>query len=169
MSHPHNLHSVAYVLYGGPEHQHPARDLRPLDLESWPFFGSVIDYLDRQRASGPPEIPGNLALPFQMSSQLPGVDRGGMYGGFLGRSFDPVWTEFEGTPTRSIDRWLGNRSQSVDDPYAGITPQARLTLSEAARARPEVTLDRLDRRRTLLAQMEDSAAPPGSRPGPWEF
>jgi hypothetical protein len=79
-----------------------------------------------------------------------------MYGGFLGRSFDPVWTEFEGTATRSVDRWLGNRSQPVSDPYAGITSEARLTLSEAACPRPEVTLDRLDRRRSLLAQLEEA-------------
>jgi hypothetical protein len=156
MTHPYNLHSVAYALTGDPGINIPREILRPLDLEHWPFFGSVIDYLDGRRGGSPPEMPRNLALPFQMSSHLPGVDRGGMYGGFLGRPYDPVWTEFEGTATRNADRWLGNRDKNVADPYLGVTPESRLLLATAALPPAEITLDRLDRRRGLLEQLEQA-------------
>jgi hypothetical protein len=65
-----------------------------------------------------------------------------------------VWTEFEGKATRSIDRWRGDQDQSVADPYLGISSESRFTVSKAAQLRPEITLDRLSRRRGLLEQLE---------------
>jgi hypothetical protein len=43
----------------------------------------------------------------------------------------------------------------VSDPYLGITPHSRFVVSKAAQLPPEITLDRLDRRRDLLTQLEE--------------
>lgn len=71
MQHDLPIHPVGYVLTGI-----PASDWSiPLganarDPKHWPFVGSVIDYLDQQRAAkSAPEIPRNVALPFPISSR----------------------------------------------------------------------------------------------------
>lgn len=156
MTHPYNIHSAAYTLTGIDKVDIPM-ELSPYDTRHWPFFGSVLDYLALRQnpATGVPEIPRNLAMPFQFSSRCAEFDRGGPYGGFLGRPFDPVWTEFEGVSTRSVERWRGNEDRTVADPYLGIRPDSRFVVSKAAQLRPEITLDRFHRRRSLLEQLED--------------
>jgi hypothetical protein len=131
-------------------------ELSPYDIRHWPFFGSVLDYLAQRREpnAAPPEVPRSMALPFLFSSRCPEFDRGGPYGGFLGQAYNPVWTEYEGEATRPVSRWRGNADQMVPDPYLGIAPNCRFTVSPSAQLRPELTLDRLDRRRSLLDQLE---------------
>lgn len=159
MSHPHNVHSVAFALTGNPQLDIVSELFRPLGPDNWPFFGSVVDYVDRQQA-GPtaqPEIPGNLALPFSFSSRVPGLRRGGPYGGFLGRKYDPVWTEFSGNATERVQRWNGFRDEETADPFLGITPDSRFIVSRDAALPVGMTLDRLDRRRSLRDQLSDAA------------
>lgn len=157
MTHPYNIHSTAYTLTGIDKVDIPM-ELGPYDPRHWPCFGSVVDYLDQQRApsAAPPAIPRNMGLPFQFSSRCTEFARGGPYGGFLGRGFNPVWTEFEGNPTQTIDRWRGDVDVPVPDPYLGISPDCRFSVSAAARPALDVTLDRLNTRRTLLEQLDDS-------------
>lgn len=156
MTHPYNIHSAAYTLTGIDKVDIPM-ELGPYDTRHWPSFGSVLDYLQQQGTAngGVPPVPRNMALPFLFSSRSAEFDRGGPYGGFLGRAYDPVWTEFEGTATRSVDRWRGNDDRSVPDPYLGISPDSRFAVSKDAQLRPEITVNRLDRRRDLLSQLED--------------
>jgi hypothetical protein len=169
MTHPYNIHSAAYTLTGI-DKVDVVMEVFGNDPRHWPFFGSALTYVDelRQRtaaAAGSPSgerhppsgafVPPNVALPFRFSSRVPGLMRGGPYGGFLGPSHQPLWTEFDGKATRTIERWLGNKDQKVADPYAGIEPDCKFTFSEATRLRPEITLDRLNRRRDLLQQFED--------------
>ena len=154
MCHPYNIHSAAYALTGVPQVDIPM-ELNPYDTRHWPFIGSVLDYLERQSpAASNSGTPRNIALPFPFSSRCAEFQRGGPYGGFLGRTHDPVWTEFEGEATGVVNRWRGESDVPVPDPYLGITPESRFALSRAARLQPEITLDRLDRRRTLLAQLD---------------
>lgn len=157
MTHPHNVHSVAYALTGDGQ-LNVARELfRPQDPENWPYFGSVLAYLDDQKAHrGLSEIPHNIGLPFKFSSRVPNLRRGGPYGGFLGKSYDPVWMDFDGKPTASVGRWTGARDQTVADPYLGITPESRFVPGQAAEPVPEVTLDRLNRRHGLLDQLDQA-------------
>lgn len=157
MTHPYPVHSAAYTLTGIDKVDIPM-ELDPYDTRHWPFFGSVLDYLERKKhpEAPPPEVPRNIGLPFLFSSKCAQFDRGGPYGGFLGRAYNPVWTEFDEKAVRSVPRWRGNRDQQVPDPFLGISPEARLTVSPAARLRPEMTLDRLNRRRSLLEQLEQS-------------
>jgi hypothetical protein len=173
MTHPYNIHSAAYALTGVPQVDIPM-ELNPYDSRHWPFIGSVLDYLERrdgekgdrnllpERPEGcfaqtvpvPFFVPRNVGLPFQFSSRCAEFARGGPYGGFLGQAYNPIWTEFEGKSTHVVNRWRGERDVPVDDPYLGISPGDRFVLSRAAQLQPEITLDRLNRRRDLLTQFD---------------
>tara|TARA_B100001123_G_scaffold254163_1_gene283580 strand:- start:461 stop:1981 length:1521 start_codon:yes stop_codon:yes gene_type:complete len=163
MSHDYNNHSNAYTLTG-----HPTVDFssetNPDDDRHHPFFVSVLDYLADRRHSAEGRIiesehvPRNMGLPFRFSRYSPVFRRAGPYGAFLGDGYDPVWTEFQGKPTRTVNRIsFFNRLNGVDvqDPFCGIAPEGRLRVSEDVRLRPAITLDRLDQRRGLVAQLED--------------
>ena len=156
MSHPHNNHSNVYTLTGRPAVDFGS-ETSPYDHRHWPFFGSMLQYLARRKDALAPisEIPNNIALPFPLSRRN-FIQRGGPYGGFLGRTYDPVWTEFEGKATRSVmrDSAFGGAEFSVRDPYLGITPESRLSISRGGSLQPGMTLDRLDRRRNLLGQLD---------------
>jgi len=156
MTHPYNIHSAAYTLTGVEKVDIPM-ELGPYDQRHWPFFGSVLDYLTSgKNPKAPlPEVPRNIGLPFQFSSRCPEFKRGGPYGGFLGRAVNPIWTEFEGDATKVVKRWRGDADAPVRDPYLGISPQGRLTVSHAARLSPEITLNRLNRRRDLVTQLDE--------------
>ena len=154
MVHPYNIHSAAYTLTGVP-HVDVPMELNPHDSRHWPYIGSVLDFLAEQKGnSRTVGVPSSMGLPFKFSSRCAEFQRGGPYGGFLGAKYDPVWTEFEGASTRRVDRWRGNRDQNVDDPFLGISPRDRFVVSGEAKLPPEITLDRLDRRRTLLEQLD---------------
>lgn len=157
MSHPYNIHSAAYTLTGVEKVDIPM-ELGPYDSRHWPFFGSVLEYLASRRnpPASVPQVPRSVGLPFQFSDRCPEFKRGGPYGGFLGRAFNPIWTEFEGDATQVVDRWRGNSDVPVRDPYLGISSQGRFTVSNAARLAPEITIDRLIRRRSLVDQLNDA-------------
>lgn len=155
MTHPYNIHSAGYTM-SGVDHVDIPMEVNAFDRRHWPSFQSVLSYLYQQQhpKESLPAVPFSMGLPFPLTNRLPGGRRAGPYGGFLGQNYNPIWTEFEGTATRTINRWQGNNGRDVADPYAGITPDSRLTVSSAAVLPPEVTLDRLDRRRSLLSQFE---------------
>jgi hypothetical protein len=52
------------------------------------------------------------------------------------------------------DSAFGGAEFSVRDPYLGITPDSRLSISRGGSLQPGMTLDRLDRRRSLLGQLD---------------
>jgi hypothetical protein len=98
-----------------------------------------------------------MVLPWAFSSQRVGeVPRAGPYGGFLGQAFDPVCTEFVGKGTQKARKTLLERTWEDLEPYRGITPESRFQLSSVTNLGHELTLDRLDRRRTLLDQIEQA-------------
>jgi hypothetical protein len=155
LTHPYPIHGVAYALTGTPQIDIPM-ELHPRDARHWPFLGSVVDYLLRRDGPAAPRpVPDNIALPFPFSSQRVGeVPRAGPYGAFLGNAYNPIWTEFRGRATRSIVKTLQDQRLDVREPYMGITADSRFELVSATRLAPEVTLDRLNRRRTLLQQLD---------------
>jgi hypothetical protein len=75
----------------------------------------------------------------KFSSRSEPFRRGGPFGGFLGTGFDPVWAEYHGT-------------FGPDDPYRGVDANLRFQVSPPGA--PVITLDRLDRRRSLLEQFD---------------
>jgi hypothetical protein len=138
MSHPYNIHGAAYALTGTPTTDIPM-ELNPRDSRHWPFFGSVLDYLAARSTTKKRDVPLSVGLPWKFSSRSEPFRRGGPYGGFLGSGYDPVWGELHGGFLRG-------------DPYRGIAPGARFQVGQPGV--PEITLDRLDRRRSLLAQLK---------------
>jgi hypothetical protein len=158
MTHPYPIHGVAYALTGIPQIDIPM-ELNPHDSRHWPFVGSVVDFVLRQRQANKPasEVPNNLALPFPFSSQRVGeVPRAGPYAAFLGGAYNPIWTEFHGKATRSVIKTLQEQRIDVPDPYLGITPESRFELATATHLPTDITLDRLNRRRSLVGQFDQA-------------
>ncbi|MBM4068480.1 MAG: DUF1501 domain-containing protein [Planctomycetes bacterium] len=156
MTHPYPIHGVAFATTGIPQID-VAMELSPRDGRHWPFMGSVVDYVQREREQGRPRrgVPDNIALPWQFSSQRVGeVPRAGPYAAFLGNAHNPLWTEFHGQATGHIVKTLGEQRLDVLEPYVGITPDSRFELATTSQLAPEITLDRLSRRRSLVEQFD---------------
>ncbi|MCS7045894.1 MAG: DUF1501 domain-containing protein, partial [Gemmataceae bacterium] len=157
MTHPYPIHGVAYATTGIPAID-VAMELSPRDTRHWPFVGSVCDYVwsrERRREAG--EVPHNIALPFPFSSQRVGeVPRAGPYGAFLGNAYNPLWTEFQGAANRTAVKTLQDQRFDGPEPYVGITADSRFVLANATRLHGDLTLDRLNRRRSLTEQMDQA-------------
>lgn len=157
MTHPYPIHGVAYALTGAPKVELSA-ELNPRDPSHWPFVGSVVDYLGRGRARKSADAaPDNVALPFPFSSQRVGeVPRAGPYAAFLGGAYNPLWTAFRGQATKHVVKTLAGQKLDVAEPYMGVTPESRFELAGPADAHADLTIDRLDRRRSLLQQFDQA-------------
>jgi hypothetical protein len=155
LTHPYPLHGVAYALTGVPLIDVPM-ELNPRDPRHWPFLGSVVDYLGRRKPGAKRSgMPNNIALPFPFSTRRVGeVARAGPYAAFLGGAYNPVWTEFHGRATRNMVKTLQEQKLDVAEPYMGITPDSRFELATATELPREITLDRLDGRRSLVEQFD---------------
>src|SRR5437588_3889917 len=155
MTHPYPIHGVAYATTGVPNIDIPM-ELNPHDAPHWPFVGSVVDYVERQRATPrAAQVPHNIALPFPFSSRRVGeVPRAGPYGAFLGHAYNPLWTEFRGEATRTIVKTLVDQRWEAGEPYVGISPESRFVLASGTQMPAGLTIHRLDRRRSLLDQLD---------------
>ena len=160
LTHPYPLHGVAYALTGVPTLDLPA-ELNPRDPRNWPYFGSVVDYLEAQRekAGQAPRraVPANVALPFKFSSRRVGeVPRAGPYATFLGAEYDPVWTDYVGTATKGLAKTLADKRFDDNDPYIGLSADSYFYVPAATNLSEDVTLDRLQRRRSLVTQLDEA-------------
>lgn len=158
MTHPYPIHGVAYALTGAAQVDLSA-ELNPHDARHWPFVGSVVDYLSRNKSGGKPAnaAPDNVAFPFPFSSQRVGeVPRAGPYAAFLGGAYNPLWTSFAGQATKRTIKTLQSQKLDVAEPYMGITPESRFELAGPSVGQADLTLDRLDRRRSLLQQFDQA-------------
>jgi hypothetical protein len=132
--------------------------MNPRDPRHWPFIGSVVDYMaQHDPQSPPPKIPRNVCLPWRLSSrrQYAAGDNAGPFGAFLGAAYDPVCTDFHGEGSRKSTYTFGPDTITCFDPYGPLKSGYRFDLS-AAQLPDEITLDRLNRRRSLLAQFDDA-------------
>ncbi|MBI2825837.1 MAG: DUF1501 domain-containing protein [Planctomycetia bacterium] len=159
VTHPYPVHGVAFALTGVPSIDVPM-ELSPRDARHWPFFGSVVDYIESQRPRAPGRrMPNNLALPFRFSSRRVGeVPRAGPYAAFLGSEYDPIWTDFVGEATKGLTKTLQQQRFDDNDPYIGLSPDSHFVVPAATSLQAEITLDRLDRRRSLLVQLDQARA-----------
>ena len=159
LNHPYPIHGVAFALTGAPITD-VGLELSPRDPRHWPFFGSVVDYVLEQQADPAdrrPQVPRNMLLPWAFSSRRVGeVPRAGPYASYLGTAYDPVATEFVGKATRGRRKKLGTRYFEDNDPYMGVEPNCYFEVPGATRLQGDVTLDRLDRRRRLLEQLDQA-------------
>ncbi len=109
-----------------------------------PSMGSVLQYLGIGKQRG---LPSYVCLPaFPGYSQ--GLRRAGPYGGYLGSQYDPFCSACD-------PKFAGDLNDSRDFYSHTIVPMGDPQLPAL---RPELTLDALDRRRTLLQQLDARAA-----------
>ena len=157
LNHPWNFHGMMWVTTGVPESNVPLEESQRNPLHM-PYLGSVHSYLDRQRHGPKPHgaIPDNIILPFLLSSRRPTELYARPHGAFLGSAYDPLWTEFRGQATRSMVRSSFGPAAEIFDPYLGITPASRFEIAPEAELPADITLDRLQRRRSLLDQFDQS-------------
>lgn len=155
ITHPYPIHGVAFATTGIPAID-VGMELSPHDVRHHPYFGSAVQFLDKQSGRKlDPNVPQNVAFPFPFSSQRTGeVFRAGPYAAFLGSSYNPTWTEFEGKSTGTVWKTLAGKELDVPDPYVGCTRESSFRLSSTS-PQKEVTIDRLNRRRSLLEQFDD--------------
>jgi hypothetical protein len=165
VTHPHPIHGVAYATTAVPDID-VAMELAPHDSRHWPFIGSTVAHLEQRAnpASARKPVPDNVALPFPFSSQRSGeVHRAGPYPAFLGNQFSPHFASFRGRATAKITKTLADRTIEFDEPYAGTSPDSYFALGGEPDA--DLTLNRLNTRKSLLDQMEDARRSRDKRPG----
>jgi hypothetical protein len=158
LTHPYPIHGVAFATTGVPTID-VNMELSPRDPKHWPYFGSVVEHVDTLagRVPSAPDVPTNIGLPFAFSSRRTGeVPRAGPYPAFLGAQFAPVWTDWIGEGIGSLPYTLAAQTFSGPDPYVGATQDGYFVVPSATTLHEELTLDRLDRRRSLLGQLEQS-------------
>ncbi|HEY1188343.1 MAG TPA: DUF1501 domain-containing protein [Gemmata sp.] len=156
VTHKYPLHGVAYATTSIPEIDAPI-ELSPHDSKHWPFIGSVVSHLEHRGAPAGARkpVPDNIALPFPFSSQRTGeVQRAGPYPAFLGNQFAPHYASFRGKATKKITKTLTDRTIEFDEPYAGTSEDSYFALGGEPAA--DLTLDRLNTRKSLLDQLEDA-------------
>src|SRR5262245_28764088 len=151
VTHPYPIHGAAYALTSVERIDIPM-ELNPHDGRHWPFIGSVVEALAPRGRRG---VPANIALPFPFSSQRTGeVARAGPYAAFLGSSYNPLWTRLAGTATVRTTKTLAGAKLDVAEPYMGISPDSRFVVGAGGEQPAGITLDRMDRRRSLLEQLD---------------
>lgn len=147
MSHPYPIHGVAYAVTGIDRVDIPM-ELNRHDIRHWPYFGSVLDYLEDQEhpGRGLPVVPRTLHLPWVQSTRSGPHQRAGLFAGFLGARYNPVVTEFVGEAS-------GAPTYRPNDPHGGMAPGGRFEIAHTALA-ADLTLDRLNSRVRLVEQFD---------------
>jgi hypothetical protein len=140
LTHEHPIHCVSYALTGMATTD-LARETNPRDPRHWPYFGSVVDYVDSRRDTGAPPGPRNLVLPHRFH-------RPGPQPHWLGSGWAPIVSSWEGKST-GADPY----EQGRENPYGGITPETRFQFMPGQPAR-NLTVDRMNRRQSLLEQFD---------------
>jgi Protein of unknown function (DUF1501) len=155
MTHPYPVHGLAYAVTGIPTYS-PDLETRARDSQHWPFIGSVVDYLDQAAsAAAPIEIPRNIGLPWLVNSRTdnPAVNAG-PFAAFLGQKHDPIWTDFDGRGLKIAPKNTIGQTKEFFDPFGGTVPEGRFRLATGAEPTPDVSVERLHFRRSLLAQFD---------------
>jgi len=107
-----------------------------------PSMGSVVSYLDERAGMPSGEIPSYVYMPCYLGWGQ-SIVRPGPYGGFLGRRYDPLFTE--------CNPYVDN---PPDVPYHSqpLRGEPRLPHSTLP---DDITVDRLSARRDLVSQIDD--------------
>jgi len=150
VTHTYNAHNPLAMMTGftgGANNQLAPEPTDPPDI------GAICQYLNM----GPREMPGAVCLPcfpgFGERTMYPGIRRPGPYGGFLGHRYDPLFGECD--PEFS-------REPSVNY-YDPVRPMGVPTLP-ALDVLPEMSVDRLDRRLSMLQKLDSAFAQAESSP-----
>jgi hypothetical protein len=144
LTHRHNDHNACHYIQTGHPMPPAPRGAAGVDAtdKDWPAIGSVVEYLEQQHPRGRAgDFPNYVYLPNRLG-HIQGYDRLGQYGGWLGRAYNALATDIR-------------KQGPSDNPYFRTCTDAELDFRiKGLDADPAVTLDRLDRRRSLLEQFE---------------
>ena len=138
-SHTFNSHDPLPFMTGFTDNK-PLEQAMPTDP---PDVGAICQYL----GLGPTDMPGAVCMPCFPGSGQKGWRRRGPYGGFLGKQYDPLFTLCSPKFDREPKKQHYYPVMPVGEPF----PPAPDDL-------PDMTANRLDRRRTLLDQLEGEFA-----------
>ena len=111
--------------------------------QDWPSMGSVVEYLTQKSPQGMAgKMPAYATLPNWLGrlQEQGQYRRPGQYGGWLGKSYDPLTTEI-------------NKRNEDDNPYWRICSDEELTFQMEGLA-PELDIGRIRERVTLLEQFD---------------
>jgi hypothetical protein len=144
VNHAQNDHNGTHIIQTGrpiPPANRGADNVDATDKD-WPAYGSVISYLDQQSRGAPPDFPGYVYLP-RLLGHFAGYDINGQYAGWLGKAWNPM-------ATRILAK------NSADNPYFRDCTDDELDFRlNGLESFPEISVDRLEHRRTLLTQLDD--------------
>lgn len=140
VTHGYNSHNPLNIMTGWSLGNASALSPDPNDP---PDIGAVSQYL----RLGPEDMPGAVCLPcypgWGESSMYPGIRRPGPYGGMLGSQYDPLFSLCDPTFDRKPDRPFYGTAIALGEP--------RLPGADGL---PDMTLNRLDRRRSVLRHFD---------------
>lgn len=145
MTHPHNDHNACHYIQTGHKWTRSAEngsDVNARDTD-WPSMGSVVEYLSahhdlpqRKRT-----FPDYVYLPNRLG-HLQGYDRTGQYAGWLGGAYNALATDIRKRGPKDNPYFRNCTDEELDFRIKGLVPTA------------EMPLDRLHRRRSLMAQFD---------------
>jgi len=146
MTHPHNDHNACHYIQTGHKWTRSAEngsDVNARDTD-WPAMGSVVEYLsahapDRHLRT----FPDYVYLPNRLG-HLQAYDRTGQYAGWLGPAYNALATDIRRRNSKDNPFFRDCTEAELDFRIKGLVPES------------EMSLDRLNRRRSLLEQFDDS-------------
>jgi hypothetical protein len=138
-SHMFNSHDPLPFMTGFTD-GNPSAQAMPTDP---PDIGAICQYL----GLGPDDLPGAVCLPSFPGSGQKGHRRRGPYGGFLGKQYDPLFTLCKPTFAREPKFNDYDPVMPVGEPFP-----------PTADALPDMNVQRLDRRRSLVSQVDGEFA-----------
>lgn len=144
MTHPHNDHNACHYIQTG--HKWPSTAANGSDVNAretdWPAMGSVVEYLSQHASDAARrQLPDYIYLPNRLG-HLQGYDRTGQYAGWLGRAYNALATDIRKRGPKDNPYFRDCNDGELDFRIKGLLP------------RTQVSLDRLNRRQSLLRQFD---------------
>jgi len=147
LNHPQNDHNASHYIQTG--HPMPPAERGPANVNAatndWPAMGSIVEYLDQRRVGDKPRpIPSYIYLPNRHGKIQQGgrYDRLGQYAGWLGPQYNAMATRIR-------------KRDAKDNPYYRDCTDDELNFQiQGLKLNSAITLDRLNRRQSLLEQFE---------------
>lgn len=146
MTHQENDHNAAHYIQTGHKWTRVAangQDVNARDTD-WPSMGSVVEYLSiHHPGNRNRDLPDYFYLPNRLGHiQIPKYDRTGQYAGWLGSAYNGLAANIR-------------PKQPRDNPFLRTCTEEELDFSiKGLLTDKEISLDRLDRRKTLLDQFD---------------
>jgi hypothetical protein len=144
MNHPLNDHNGTHHIQTGHPLPPAERGAAMVDAteKDWPCYGSVVEYLDRRATGKPPAFPSYVFLPKRLG-HFAGYNINGQYAGWLGSAYDGMATNISKRNAGDNPFYRDCTDDELDFRMLGLDPQ------------PQLTLDRLNRRESLLEQFDE--------------